>query len=82
MQWLAILLGNGKGLNNKKAFRLRHVLINGATMADPWVDSYNRIQTSINQFILAGMPVPEYLLNGSHAIMFTSIECTNKDASK
>ena len=30
------------------------------------VDSYNAIQSTINSFISAGMPVPEYLENGSH----------------
>ena len=38
----------------------------GAVLADCQVDSYNAIQRNINGFILAGLPVPEYLLNGSH----------------
>ena len=35
------------------------------------VDSYNAIQETINSFIIAGYPVPDYLLNGSHNL-FTS----------
>lgn len=38
----------------------------GAILADCQVDSYNAIQRNINGFITAGLPVPEYLLNGSH----------------
>ena len=38
----------------------------GKQWADCQVDSYNQIQETINSFIVASMPVPEYLLNGSH----------------
>jgi hypothetical protein len=38
----------------------------GKTWADCQVDSYNAIQRNINGFIDANLPVPEYLLNGSH----------------
>ena len=42
------------------------VAFTGKAWPDCHVDSYNRIQETINSFIKAGMPVPEYLLNGSH----------------
>lgn len=38
----------------------------GVVFADCQVDSYNAVQRNINGFILAGLPIPEYLLNGSH----------------
>jgi hypothetical protein len=43
----------------------------GVTFADCQVDSYNKIQKNINGFIDAGLPVPEYLIFGSHNL-FTS----------
>ena len=43
----------------------------GRVLADCHVDSYNAIQDSINAFIDASMPVPEYLLNGSHNLFYT-----------
>ena len=43
----------------------------GKVWPDCHVDSYNDIQETINSFINAGLPVPEYLINGSHNL-FTS----------
>jgi len=42
------------------------VAFTGKQWANSQVDSYNQIQETINSFITAGFPVPEYLLNGSH----------------
>lgn len=55
-----------------------YILMNGAQMADPWVDTYNAIQDRINSFIDENMPVPEYLLHASHTFIFNCIEITNK----
>ena len=38
----------------------------GVILADCHVDSYNAVQRNINGFIKSGLPVPEYLLTGSH----------------
>jgi hypothetical protein len=38
----------------------------GRILPDCHVDSLNAMARNINQFIAAGRPVPEYLLNGSH----------------
>lgn len=42
------------------------IAFNGQKWANCQVDSYNAIQRNINGFISAGLPIPEYLLNGSH----------------
>jgi hypothetical protein len=47
------------------------VAFTGKAWPDCHVDSYNQIQTTINSFITAGLPVPDYLVNGSHNL-FTS----------
>lgn len=39
----------------------------GVVLKDDHVDRYNHIQERINAFIDAEMPVPESLLNESHA---------------
>jgi len=41
----------------------------GKAWPDCHVDSYNAMQDHINTFIKFGVPVPEYLLNGSHNLM-------------
>ena len=43
----------------------------GKQWPDSHVDSYNAMQETINSFIIAGLPVPEYLISGSHNL-FTS----------
>jgi hypothetical protein len=61
-----------KNINVTRAL-LPHGFIayNGKQWAAIQVKSYNRMQVTINSFITAGLPVPEYLLNGSHNL-FTS----------
>ncbi len=43
----------------------------GKVWPDCHVDSYNGVQDTINSFITAGLPVPEYLLNGSHNLFIS-----------
>jgi hypothetical protein len=47
------------------------IAFNGKQWPDCHVDSYNGVQETINGFITAGLPVPDYLVNGSHNL-FTS----------
>ena len=51
-----------------------YTLYNGVVCSDSFVDSYNRVQETINSFIRDGLPVPEYLLNGSHNLFVTYAE--------
>ncbi len=46
-----------------------YVTFDGRAMSNQAVDSYNRLQERINAFANAGLPVPEYLANGSFHIM-------------
>lgn len=43
----------------------------GKVWSDSQVDSYNAVQRNINSFITGKLPVPDYLLNGSHNLMVT-----------
>jgi hypothetical protein len=45
---------------------------NGVVLSDYAIDSYNRIQERINSFIESGLPVPEYLINGSHNVFHSA----------
>ncbi len=53
----------------RKLIPYNYILINGATLSDDQVDNYNAIQSNINSFITAGLPIPEYLINGSYNLM-------------
>lgn len=44
-------------------------LWNGAIVSASFADNYNRLQQRIQSFRDAGLPVPEQLLNGSHAMI-------------
>ena len=63
--------------------RLRKILpygyraYTGRILCDYHVDSLNAISSNINQFIGAGLPVPEYLINGSHNL-FTGFSGSNE----
>lgn len=57
-----------------------YIAYNGVRLPDSIVESYNDMQRNINAFILAGMPVPENLLNGSHNILFSAIENLSKES--
>lgn len=57
----------------RKPIPYGYVTFDGRAMSKCAVDSYNRIQERINSFEKAGLPVPEYLLNGSHNIMASHI---------
>ena len=55
-----------EGYTMRKLLDYGFIAFNGKTWADFQVDSYNAIQKTINGFISAGLPVPDYLINGSH----------------
>jgi hypothetical protein len=44
-------------------------LLNKITLSDKQVDAYNSVQKRINNYIEAGLDVPDHLLNGSHNVL-------------
>lgn len=44
-------------------------LWNGAIVTAPLADAYNAIQSKIQAFRDAGLPVPDNLLNGAHNLI-------------
>ena len=49
----------------------------GVVMADCHVDAYNAVQTRINTFLDAGLPVPEHLIHSSNYLLKLFSRCDN-----
>ena len=53
----------------REAIPVDYIWANGRTMSPLMLESYNALQARIAAFEVAGLPVPEYLLNGSHNLV-------------
>ena len=54
-------------MKRRKLLSYGYTAYTGLVLKDDHVDRYNQIQGRINAFIDAEMPIPESLLNESHA---------------